>query len=165
MICKKCNIDKSSSSFRVHRRICKSCLNDYSKRKREEYGKEYIKNYNKEYYQKHKEHIKTRSLKYKKQNPIEARIRDNNRRCKNTCFHSLSAKDIRALFIKQGNECVYCETKLTIDSDWNIDHIIPIAKGGENHIDNIQITCASCNKKKSTLSHKEYLMKTTCVPF
>lgn len=29
-----------------------------------------------------------------------------------------------------------------------IDHIIPLARGGRNHIDNYQLTCKECNREK-----------------
>lgn len=45
-----------------------------------------------------------------------------------------------------GNACQHCGTTEQI----TIDHIIPITKGGTNHIDNLQPLCRSCNCKKGT---------------
>lgn len=44
-----------------------------------------------------------------------------------------------------GNACQHCGTTSNI----TIDHIIPVSKGGTNHIDNLQPLCNSCNCSKS----------------
>ena len=44
---------------------------------------------------------------------------------------------------KQGNKCILCgKTELTVD------HIIPISKGGQHTVNNIQGLCRSCNARK-----------------
>lgn len=35
-----------------------------------------------------------------------------------------------------------------------IDHIVPIAKGGKSTLDNLQTLCAECNKRKGTTIHR-----------
>lgn len=45
----------------------------------------------------------------------------------------------------QGNKCVYCPADLT---KFHIDHIMPLALGGSNMDDNIQLLCPRCNLKK-----------------
>lgn len=32
-----------------------------------------------------------------------------------------------------------------------LDHIVPIAKGGRSHVDNLQLLCAECNRIKGKL--------------
>jgi 5-methylcytosine-specific restriction endonuclease McrA len=36
------------------------------------------------------------------------------------------------------------------DFDIQYDHVIPVARGGSNEVDNLQILCATCNRKKGT---------------
>lgn len=48
-------------------------------------------------------------------------------------------------------KCSFCGANLTIELDApiHIDHMVAIAEGGCNDIVNLQILCASCNRKKS----------------
>ena len=41
--------------------------------------------------------------------------------------------------------CNYCKT----EDNLQIDHVIPVSKGGKNHISNYQILCGKCNNRKS----------------
>ncbi len=45
---------------------------------------------------------------------------------------------------KWNNGCACCKRKIKL----TIDHIIPVSKGGNNSIENIQPLCQSCNSKK-----------------
>lgn len=51
--------------------------------------------------------------------------------------------------------CTYCKsTKFHIE----IDHRIPMSKGGSNEPDNLQPVCKFCNRSKSTFSEREFLV-------
>ncbi|WP_418672486.1 HNH endonuclease [Alistipes putredinis] len=52
---------------------------------------------------------------------------------------------VDAVYRKCGGKCAYCGS----DFDLQIDHIIPISKGGSSTIDNLQLLCSVCNNKKS----------------
>ena len=70
-------------------------------------------------------------------------------------------KERRDLLVKkklpsQSNECVYCKTKLTLNNS-NLDHIIPLARGGKEDESNYQILCERCNKEKHSKTHQEYI--------
>jgi 5-methylcytosine-specific restriction protein A len=44
-------------------------------------------------------------------------------------------------------KCAICDEKL--QRKYELDHIKPLASGGTNDIDNIQLLCKSCHKEKS----------------
>ena len=45
--------------------------------------------------------------------------------------------------------CRYCGKEMFDGVGLQIDHIIPIAKGGKTELDNLQVLCSVCNRKKS----------------
>lgn len=47
---------------------------------------------------------------------------------------------------RDGAKCVYCSATQNIE----IDHIIPVSKGGISEINNLQTLCRVCNRKKRT---------------
>jgi 5-methylcytosine-specific restriction enzyme A len=59
------------------------------------------------------------------------------------------SEDLRQEVFKRDNyECQIksegCQGKAT-----EVDHIVPVSKGGLNNLENLQASCSSCNRKKS----------------
>lgn len=55
-------------------------------------------------------------------------------------------RDIRrAVFDRDGGKCVECGSNF----DLQYDHILPVAHGGATTIENLQILCSDCNRRKS----------------
>ena len=63
--------------------------------------------------------------------------------------------EIWAMYSRQDGRCNYCEIEL--NEQFEKDHIIPISKGGRNDINNIQILCKPCNRRKGVMTHDEYV--------
>lgn len=57
-----------------------------------------------------------------------------------------SHEDVVAILLAQKGRCAYCRKQLK--SKYDVDHIVPMAKGGSNDRSNLQITCPKCNRQK-----------------
>lgn len=58
----------------------------------------------------------------------------------------------RAVVAAQRGRCFYCERSVRLERD----HVVPIARGGSDSIDNIVGACRSCNAKKATRPVSEW---------
>ena len=89
-----------------------------------------------------------RRRQYKKDNRILYRSLWQRRRAREReaegCW---TKKDIEALFIQQECLCAYCSAVL--GKDFQVDHVIPLAKGGSNWPNNLALACPHCNRTKS----------------
>ena len=59
-------------------------------------------------------------------------------------FEAMKPTISAGLFDKYNNKCAQCGSSEKLE----IDHIIPIARGGSNETTNLQILCRKCNRKK-----------------
>ncbi len=94
------------------------------------------------------EECRAKSSKYNKENPERIAALARNRRAKisgNGGKHT--ADDISAILKMQRGKCAYC--RINLGKKRHVDHVIPIALGGSNGRENLQILCVPCNKTKS----------------
>ena len=54
------------------------------------------------------------------------------------------------VFVRDGYRCRECGASVEDGATLEIDHILPVAKGGTNDIDNLQTLCKECNRAKYT---------------
>lgn len=69
---------------------------------------------------------------------------------------------IRGRLLKlQKGLCVVCKCKLILSGEkkYHLDHIVPIANGGTNYDENIQLLCAECNVSKGSKNNTEFMQK------
>ena len=55
-------------------------------------------------------------------------------------------------------ECHYCGSYLTI-ANATVDHVRPIAHGGENKLGNLVLACRRCNADKKNMSYGRFLKR------
>ena len=70
----------------------------------------------------------------------------------------VTAADIRELLLLQRNKCAICKTHLSA-TGYHVDHIKPIARGGTNFRENLQILCPPCNLSKQAKDPIEYMQE------
>lgn len=106
-----------------------------------------IRSYNSEYWAKNKDALKERGKRYCKENLEYFRAKGHERRARQACGGTHSKDDVADIMAMQRNRCAYC--KADISSSYEVDHIVPLVKGGSNKRSNLQCLCASCNRRKS----------------
>ncbi len=53
-------------------------------------------------------------------------------------------------FERNNYQCQSCHKIDLTAKNLQVDHIIPLAQGGANHLSNLQTLCAKCNREKSS---------------
>jgi 5-methylcytosine-specific restriction endonuclease McrA len=95
--------------------------------------------------------------KWNERNPEAKRLYENKRRSrKKGAGGSHTIKQLREMLIRQNFKCVYC--KCDVSKSYHIDHIVPISRGGNNAIENIQILCVDCNQSKHNKMPEDFLL-------
>ena len=64
------------------------------------------------------------------------------------------------LFLKRKGTCASCYIKIDAGKAWDIDHILPLALGGTNEPENLQILCKPCHQSKTSQSDIPRIAKT-----
>lgn len=70
---------------------------------------------------------------------------------------------IKKLIERDGNKCYLCGREVsysnsTIDPLYpNIEHVMPISRGGTHSWDNVKVSCRHCNIRKNSMTLEEYL--------
>lgn len=84
---------------------------------------------------------------YRIKNPENGRIHVQNRRARKVAAGGRLSKNLAAkLLVLQKGKCPCCHRD--IGSKYHLDHIVPLALGGSNTDDNIQLLRPECNQKK-----------------
>lgn len=102
------------------------------------------------------ESIRARQAAYLKANPAVRREIDNRMRAKRAnSTGSFAAEDVIKLMAIQKGKCVACRNN--IRSDYHVDHIFPLARGGTNDKTNLQLLCPTCNRQKHARHPVEFM--------
>lgn len=66
------------------------------------------------------------------------------------------------VYEKCHGRCGICGAPVT-PGYWTLDHIMPLARGGSNEINNLQVACDDCNKLKSSRTDEEFATGLTTI--
>lgn len=97
-------------------------------------------------------HGQSQTKEYKRKKSIQNIAK--RRAIKRGLKESFSSEEVAALLVVQDHRCSYCKRAL---NDFHRDHKIPLCRGGRNVINNIALTCPSCNLKKNRKTEKQFL--------
>lgn len=68
----------------------------------------------------------------------------------------VTGAQLRAIWRRQRGRCTYCRRRLD-DTGFDVDHMMPRSRGGTSAADNLQLLCPTCNRRKGSRTHVEYL--------
>lgn len=68
---------------------------------------------------------------------------------------NVTEDDIKEIFSLQKGKCAIC--KSSVSESFHADHIMPLARGGDNDPHNIQLLCPRCNLKKGAKNPTKYM--------
>jgi len=104
-----------------------------------------------------KQYASDKGKEWRAKNKFATRIYNHNRKAKiRNATGKLTKTDIQKKLISQKNKCWWCMKKL---ESYHIDHVIPLAKGGEHSPRNIVISCPTCNMRKGAKLPQEFAGK------
>lgn len=89
----------------------------------------------------------TSAQRWWRMNADKARVYEHNRRALKKGRGSLSLDIVQRLLTEQKGLCLYCKADLS-ETTPQIDHIMPLALGGSNTDNNVQLLCRPCNSAK-----------------
>ena len=96
------------------------------------------------------ERFREKSRLYAKSNPEVAATHARNRRSRlRNCDGTHTHNDVLSILTRQNFKCVECG--IDIRTDYEMDHIVPISRGGSNWPSNLQGLCPTCNRQKSCI--------------
>jgi len=64
----------------------------------------------------------------------------------------------RNIFFRDRNRCQYCG-KVFAQRDLNLDHVVPLSRGGRSEWTNVVTACVPCNSRKGSRSPEEAALK------
>ena len=146
---------------------CKSCAKEMSreyeqKRKGSKERKEYYRNAwqvrkddpkyqatHAKWLDENKERVKEQAAEYYRINKVYMLVyRSNQNAAKKGVYGTLAAVDWKFILNLTDHKCIACDSSDNI----TVDHVLPMAMGGLNLIENIQPLCLYCNLKKGKRS-------------
>ena len=71
-----------------------------------------------------------------------------------------SEAERKELYNRADGYCQLCGRKITI-SNFTVDHIVPLGRGGNNDMSNVQAVCKVCNQFKANIFPEQFIDRIT----
>ena len=110
--------------------------------------KDHQRRYHIRYAERNKEALRKTNREYNQAHPEMSRARVAKRRAikKDAPGRGFGPREMKIILERDRYKCLNCNSPFRLE----FDHVIPLSLGGPHDIDNIQLLCKSCNRKKST---------------
>lgn len=96
------------------------------------------------------------SARWAKANKDRLRIRAANRRALTRANGGeISLSEVQQMYKDQGGLCAYCECQL--NDKFELDHMLPVIRGGRGDWGNIAACCSPCNRRKAARTVEEFM--------
>ena len=105
------------------------------------------------YYARHREQHKVVMAVYHKAHPEVLRAKSNAYRARaRAAGGQFTSAEWHALVERHGHKCAYCGAVGPLE----VDHRVPLSRGGTNSTDNVLPACRNCNGTKHQLTETEF---------
>jgi len=141
------NPEKHAQSVRKYHETHRDELLEKARERYRE-NREEILEKDRAYRRENREKLRESTRRWREENPEQARITDrNNKLRRRGAVGSHTLADIDRLRALQRHRCAECGTD-TRSAGYHVDHVVPLALGGTNWPNNLQILCPKCNLEK-----------------
>lgn len=124
----------------------------YNKRKDDPEYRRKAKERSRKYRIEHPEKAMAAVLKWMKEHPEAMRDIRRTRAIRERAAGEISVADLRE--VKARGKCQACGN---VHPHMEVDHIVPVSRGGMNHLSNLQLLCRPCNRSKWAHDNDEWL--------
>lgn len=73
-----------------------------------------------------------------------------------------SLQERKMIYARNNGKCALCGRNLNFE-DMTLDHIVPLSRGGEDNLDNIQPTCKADNQFKANILPEDFTERITAI--
>lgn len=112
---------------------------------------------NRRWYESNRAYAIAKAAEWKRNNPESFSISTRKNEAKRRAAEgSFAHRDVMRMFSAQDGKCAACGCDIA--AAYEIDHIIPISRGGSNWPMNLQLLCTVCNRSKAAKMPIAWLM-------